>query len=230
MEREGVVFDLGCPYIPENGVVWGFPDNSRSKEFFSWIRSHRERVSEEVLNRLKRYFKVFEHKKSLDYPYLNEGVNPNFHLGDTCACFTIKEELGGYFISTHNLSSCLHHIFAFNIGADVLEMYDENILAPRIFCEKGEKIIRYPLPSGNKVLPVEKNEWFYRGEGLERIFSPVGLGKITKRTYGKDLQTISCEKGDILISEGVVEGRGFEGYAVCRATFPIAKIVDGISD
>lgn len=162
----------------------------------------------------------------MDYPYyISYQRGFGFPFGD-------REDIefdgsSDMFIGFHNTPNCWKKgIICFNLGSDILEFLDEEIGAPRISLKDGTYIIKYPLPFGEKVLPVDSNEWFFKGDGLQKIFEFEKLGKIN-RNYRSNIQEISCEKGYIKIEDGICSGEGFKGFDICKATFPISKLLEG---
>jgi len=220
LERVGKKFDAGWPYINSNGGLhYEFPNKKFQELFDNSIRD----LGDYLLTKFKSYLVKFGVKQK--YPtVMRYEAALGFPFGD-------REDIelsskGNNFIYFHNPPKLSKEIFVgFNMGSDAIEFLDKEFLAPRIVVENGDYVIKYPLLNGTKLLPVDSNEWFFKREGLERIFEFEKLGKI-KRDYQKDKQIICCEKGRIKIEGGVCEGEDFERWDICKVTFPIAKLFD----
>ena len=195
------------------------------------INKQKQRIGENLLSKVKTHMQTFGVHTAHNYPYLDVGTQGvSFHIGTDERWITIKDYCLG-FISTHNLDAVADRIVAFNVGADVLEYLDREVLASRIFLEEGNPVMKYPLPEGFKKIPIEHPElrYFLREGRLEKVFKIGGAGTITKKDLEGERQEILCEKGLVVLGEGMCEGRNFEGYDICKATFPIAKLVDSCS-
>jgi hypothetical protein len=125
------------------------------------------------------------------------------------------------------VDSFLHRVVGFDVAADFLEKVDLEVVAPRIVYEKGNFIPRYALPKGNVLLPTknpELTDFFHKGL-LKRIFDLGGFNGYSRIEETETSQRIVLSRGEILVSGGIVEARGFSGYDVCNITWPISKLI-----
>lgn len=221
MERQGKHFEFGYPHI-FGGIDYSYPNSKIN--YKKRIEEKKEELENLCMNNLKKYMVDFKIDRDFPhYPYLQDGQEGfALHIGDGGRWIEVWDEMGIHFINGHNLDSYIERAVAFNIGSDILEHVDKNILAPRILFEKEKFTIKYYLPNGLKLIPEQK---FLNEELINRIFKVAELKNDAKIITEKDYQEIKNSDGGIIIKDGICEGKNFEGWKFHRATWVAAKVM-----
>ncbi|MBR9705200.1 hypothetical protein GOV12_07340 [Candidatus Pacearchaeota archaeon] len=221
MKRFGKHFESGYPCFYRR-IEYSFLNNDVDYE--TLLKEKREELSELLLPRVEKYMDEFGVKiVRPTYPYSQIGKKGlTLHIGNNERSIQIWKTVGQKFLNHHNLDSYLERMVCFNIGSDVLEYLDADLLAPRVFMDDNGVEIRYQLPNGMKVI---KNKLF-NCESVLSVYELCGLDtEDVSLTLNDTFQKIESFEGKIEIFGGACEGRGFCGHAIPRASFAISKIM-----
>lgn len=225
--RKPLKFKLGNPYLSSNDIVYCWPDSTFKYNFLKRV----EELKKPLFIKLKAYFETFDLSDKKFYPRLSFMTKEDlisFQIGRNCACLTLKQYLGGM-INFHNLDGAYEKMVGFNLASDTLEILDSKFLAPRILKTETKIEIKYPFTKkARETLDTEKYNNWIKGDLFQRIINVSNIGQIEKILLKEDLQLIKLSEGIIEIKDNYCSGKDFKGVNVCRATFPIAKIVDAL--
>lgn len=222
MERKGKHFELGYPNI-ERGIVYGYPNQSINYQ--ELLIEKKDELGELLIPNLRKYIEEFEVRTHTShYPYLQKGEKGLvLHLGDGGRWMEVWDIMGCYFMNAHNLDAYRDRAVGFNIGADVLEHLDPEILAPRMLIEDGEYVMRYPLPDGLDLIPIDPK--YYNKESLERIYKLIELKTDIELIFGDDYQEVRNSDGVFKIKGGFCEGREFKKWAIPKASWVLSRLM-----
>lgn len=222
-KRIGKMFELGNPYIYNNGVSYNWP-RANVTELKPLFLAKRDEAGPILLERARKYTKDFEVWSHSPHPYLQDGMNAlTVHIGDGGRWVELGVYMGVGMGAFHNLDSHKDQILGFNLISDLLEILDPKIKAPRIM--KNNEIV-YPLPEGRLVLPSENNPAFTEGWINIRSGRIAKLGNVMRIVAGKEMQEFVFETGRITVCQGVCKATGFSGFKIVNATTLVANIVD----
>ena len=157
-------------------------------------------------------------------PYLHDravGKGLVLRLGNSKSWIETGKMHSNSFISGHNITELAESAAAFNIGSDILEAVDKGVLAPRVFLEKGNYKLAYPLPQRASRIPgLKRDEQF-----IKRYYEVAKMDKDIRINDDGRKQEIENKNGIITIEDGMCLGKGFKGDDACRASWVIAKIM-----
>lgn len=218
MGRTGRRFEFGYPHF-EGGVEYGWPDEN--KDYNAMLEKRKEELAPILLERLRGYIREFGIHTFSCYPHVQRGrTGLVLHLGDGGRWILVGKYIGMWFLSEHNLDAYADRAAAFNIGSDTLEFLDDSIFAPRISVEKGEYIIRYPLPKGMKTIDNPR----LNQKAITTLVELVNWAG-AKLVVKEDMQRLEYARGAITIREGMCEGRGFEKWDNPKASWVISRLM-----
>jgi hypothetical protein len=229
--RFGKSFGLGTPYISvgengrDGGICYFWPN---PKEDYEQIFSkHKEKLSPFLLEKIDKYMDELELKRfKHGYPYVQKGMKGlAYHIDGDGRWIEITPQMSNGMSAFHNIDSYLQQIAGFNLTSDALEFMDKEIDAPRIIKKDSKFVIRYPLPKGKNILPLDKYPIMKDAEHLQRLYNATNNGKQMQIDYQPNYQTIKTETGIIHVENGIMEGHDFERFNINRATFLMSVLL-----
>lgn len=222
MERKGKQFDGDYPSF-FRGVTYAWPDLDRRQEFDEVLVQSRERLAPVLLENLKKYFEDFGISEYSGYPYSDIGMKKlALHVGMGGRWIEVGPEVGGYFMGEHNLDAWAERAIAMNIGSDVIESLDEEILAPRVIVKNGDYTIRHVVPHGQGLI----DSPYFDAETLKRLYEVVKLDSNIGIEQDGHSQRIVNPQGEIVIKDGFCEARGFTGWNIPKISWVTARLMN----
>ncbi len=230
IERKGVHFKLGYPKFVR-GVDYTWPEEPQ--EWNDLLLKRREELKPFLLDKAKKYLFDFGLEESRSYPYgYTTAHGVQVHLTTNCGCTGVSNDLmGGNFVNCHNLDSWKYRAIASNLGSDTIEFLNPRILAPRVLREGEAYKLRYPLPPEVKRLQEGEKTLNKSSVAYLLVFPP--NAEKQKELEGKveilsspSRQEIRTPSGVIVVENGFVEGRDFQGFDVATASWVTAKLMD----
>ena len=165
----------------------------------------------------------FSCKKMGTYPYLQTGEKGlALHIGDGGRWIEVWKTIGANFLGKHNLDSYIDRMVCFNIGSDTIEFFDAGILAPRVLNQEGIYSVRYPLPKGLEVIPINPS---LNPETVQRLFGLVSLNQDFQLALNPAHQEVRTNTGVIDIKEGICEARDFKGWDLPKASWAASRLM-----
>jgi len=225
--RKPLKFELGNPYLNSKGVLYLWPNSTFKENFLKNV----EELKKPLFEKLNEYFVSFNLFNKKIFPKLSSSNKKNlieFQIGYNGEYLTLIDDFG-CMINFHNLDGASEKMVGFNIASDTLESLNLEFLAPRILKTDENIEIKYPFTDkARETLDTKKYGNWIQGTLFQKIIDVSNIGQIEKILLKKDSKLIKLSKGIIEIKDNYCQGKGFKGFDVCRATFPIAKIVDAL--
>lgn len=225
--RKPLKFELGNPYLNSKGIIYLWPNQIFKENFIKRV----EELKTPLFEKLNEYFVSFNLFDKKIFPRLSHSNKKDlieFQIGYNGAYLTLIDDFG-CMINFHNLDRVSEKIVGFNIASDTLESLNSEFLAPRILKTDENVEIKYPFTDkARETLDTKKYRNWIQGTLFQKIVNISNIGQIEKILLKKDSKLIKLSKGIIEIKDNYCQGKGFKGFDVCRATFPIAKIVDAL--
>jgi hypothetical protein len=237
VERMGIIFGLGAPYLSgdedesgNQGGNYGFPGNAGSEGRKFWtekFKGHREGMGDHLLEKFRSYGTIFD-ISGMDSPG-NINVSDSeravvLHFGGGGRWFEFCAP-GTSFLQFHNIDRLSEAMAGFNLATDALEFLDETFKGPRISIVDGSYEVRYPLVEGNSLL-VNPPGCLSNPRIFSKWFDTFGLedAKVTRDPF-----EYKFKSGRVFEDEGEIVGQVSYGWQVPGTTYVMAKLLDSFT-